>query len=104
MLRFRVGTGAGPVDIHATHLEHSDQEKQATQVAEITSAIPRRAVSEGGVPGKETGFLSAFHLKMRHFTVQNASVYQDRLGTHIEKNSQKETGFLQRSGRWCSEI
>ena len=55
MLRFRVGTGAGPVDIHATHLEHSDQEKQATQVAEITSAIPRRAVSEGGVPGKEAG-------------------------------------------------
>jgi endonuclease/exonuclease/phosphatase family metal-dependent hydrolase len=64
VLRFRVGTGAGPVDIHATHLEHSDQEKQATQVAEITSAIPRRAVSEGGVPGKETGFLSAFHLRI----------------------------------------
>ena len=85
------------MDIHATHLEHSDQEKQATQVAEITSAIPRRAVSEGGVPGKKTGFLSAFHMSV-------ISLPRQARDKHRENSQKRETGFLQRSGRCCSEI
>jgi endonuclease/exonuclease/phosphatase family metal-dependent hydrolase len=47
VLRLRVTTEHGPVDVHATHLEHSDQTKQATQVAEITDGIPRPGCTAG---------------------------------------------------------
>ena len=42
VLKVRVDLQRGrKLNLHATHLEHSDQGKQATQVAEIASGIVR---------------------------------------------------------------